>query len=62
MQGEEPAPRLPGPAENALFRITQEALTNVAKHAHASHVLVRVAAGDGTVRLVIAGVGLTPLE
>jgi len=62
VQGEEPAPRLPGPAENGLFRITQEALTNVGKHAHASHVLVRVAAGDETVRLVIARVGLTPLE
>jgi len=65
VQGEEPAPRLPGPAENTLFRIAQEALINVAKHAHASHVLVRVvAAGDESVRLVIAddGDGLDPAQ
>ncbi|MEZ4637211.1 MAG: hypothetical protein R2856_20030 [Caldilineaceae bacterium] len=34
--------RLPAETETVLFRITQEALTNVAKHAEASHVTVRL--------------------
>ncbi|MGB7480038.1 MAG: histidine kinase [Burkholderiaceae bacterium] len=37
----------------ALFRIFQEALTNVGKHAHASRVQVRLARGDGGVLLEI---------
>ena len=34
--------RLPTEYETVLFRITQEALTNVAKHAHAAHATVRL--------------------
>jgi len=44
----------------ALFRIFQEALTNVARHAQASHVDVRLDQTDGCVRLVVHddGVGI----
>jgi PAS domain S-box-containing protein len=58
IQGDEPAPRLPAPVELALFRITQEALTNVARHAQASQVTVRLESDNGTVRLIIADDGL----
>ena len=34
--------RLPGPIEVAIFRIVQEALTNVAKHAHSTHAQVSI--------------------
>ena len=34
--------RLPAEYDTVLFRITQEALINVAKHAHASHVVVKL--------------------
>jgi signal transduction histidine kinase len=45
-----------------LWRVTQEALTNVVKHAHATHVRVRVAVDDGVVRLEIHddGTGFDP--
>jgi PAS domain S-box-containing protein len=58
IQGDEPAPRLPAPVELALFRITQEALTNVARHAQAGQVTVSLASDNGTVRLIIADDGL----
>jgi signal transduction histidine kinase len=62
VQGEEPVPRLGAPVENALFRVVQEGLTNVAKHARATQVTVTVTADDGAVCLVIAddGVGFEP--
>ncbi len=61
-QGEKLVPRLAAPIENALFRITQEALTNVAKHAQATQVTVAVEVDRRTVRLVIAddGIGFDP--
>ena len=37
-----PPPRLPGHIEVALFRIVQEAITNVAKHADATHVRIAI--------------------
>lgn len=48
--------------ETAAFRIAQEALTNVARHARAAEATVRVEAGRGGVRLVVAdrGVGFDP--
>jgi signal transduction histidine kinase len=54
--------RLPADIETALYRITQEALTNVARHARASRVRVVLAATDEDVRLEIEddGVGLPP--
>jgi signal transduction histidine kinase len=44
----------------ALFRIFQEALTNVARHAKATHVQVQLTADEDSVRLVVAdnGVGI----
>jgi two-component system sensor histidine kinase DegS len=39
--------------ELVLFRIVQEALRNVKKHAHASKVLVQVEFGDATVKIAI---------
>jgi len=60
--GHEPDPRLGSPVEDALVRITQEALTNVAKHAHASSVTIKLVQEDDLVRLTITddGVGLVP--
>jgi signal transduction histidine kinase len=62
VEGEEPVPRLAARVENAMFRIAQEALTNVAKHAQATRVRVNVDADTETVRLVVAdnGVGFDP--
>jgi signal transduction histidine kinase len=39
--------------ETILYRVTQEALTNVAKHARADHVWIALSATGGTVGLVI---------
>jgi two-component system sensor histidine kinase UhpB len=62
VEGEEPVPRLAARVENALFRIAQEALTNVAKHAQATHVTVSVQLERETLRVVIAddGIGFDP--
>jgi NarL family two-component system sensor histidine kinase LiaS len=49
--------RLPMLAADALFRITQEALANIRRHASAAHVSVRLSTHDGTVRLEIADDG-----
>jgi signal transduction histidine kinase len=48
---------LPGHVEVALYRIAQEALQNVVKHADARSVLVRLAAADDGVRLVVSDDG-----
>jgi PAS domain S-box-containing protein len=55
-------PRLPAEKEIALFRIFQEALNNVAKHAAAIRVSVSLQSGDGSVRLSINdnGKGFAP--
>jgi PAS domain S-box-containing protein len=51
-------PRLPAVVETALFRIVQEALNNIAKHARASNVKVTLAEAAGQVRLTIADDGV----
>jgi len=58
VEGDESVPRLAPRIENALFRIAQEALTNVAKHAHATSVGVTVKADDDLFHLVIADDGI----
>src|SRR2546425_10880054 len=52
--------RLPAEMETALYRITQEALTNAARHARAARVRVALTAIGGELRLEIEddGVGL----
>lgn len=52
-----PEQRLPAPAEVVLYRIAQEALSNVARHAQATHVRVELAIGPETIRLTIADNG-----
>jgi signal transduction histidine kinase len=47
------APRLPASLETALYRIAQEALTNVARHAGAQSVSLILKARGGSVRLIV---------
>jgi signal transduction histidine kinase len=63
-KGEELEPRLLPDVETNLFRITQEALTNVAKYAHASKVTIALDENEGKVTLNITddGVGFDPLN
>ena len=51
-------------AETVFYRVAQEALNNVLKHAHASRVDVLIEPRDGFVRLVVEdnGVGFDPAE
>lgn len=51
--GAEPRPRLPPATEIALFRVAQEALTNVVKHAGATKVSVSLRPEHGVVTLTI---------
>ena len=54
--------RLRPEAEQELYRVAQEALNNVLKHAHASRVAVRldVAADRATLEVADDGVGFEP--
>jgi signal transduction histidine kinase len=56
--------RLPPEAETALYRIVQESLTNVAKHARARHVSVLLTRKPGAVAVVVEddGRGFDPEE
>jgi two-component system CheB/CheR fusion protein len=53
--------RLTSEIETNLYRITQEALNNVAKHAQATHVAVVLERRDGHITLIIEdnGIGMT---
>jgi NO-binding membrane sensor protein with MHYT domain/two-component sensor histidine kinase len=42
VRGDDPAPRLAPEAEIALFRIAQEALNNIAKHARATRIMIEL--------------------
>ncbi|WP_433727890.1 sensor histidine kinase [Actinoplanes sp. CA-051413] len=66
-------PVLPADVENAAYRITTEALTNVARHAGARQVRVSVGVPHGALRIVVAddghgtrsavaGIGLTSMR
>jgi signal transduction histidine kinase len=59
-----PEERFPAPVEAALYYVVSEALTNVAKYAHASSVTVEVARSNGRAVLAIAddGVGGADLD
>jgi PAS domain S-box-containing protein len=58
----EPIPELPPAVADDLFYICQEALTNVARHARATQVRLRLEVQDGQVRLSIEdnGIGIDP--
>jgi PAS domain S-box-containing protein len=57
VQGAEPRARLPQATEIALFRVAQEALTNIIKHAGASTVKISLRSEPGFVILTIADDG-----
>jgi PAS domain S-box-containing protein len=57
VEAKQQVPRLPQEAEMALFRITQEALTNVLKHAKATRVSVMLETDSESVYLTIADNG-----
>ena len=50
--------RLPPEHETVLFRAVQEALTNIARHAQASHVSIELSQEEGFARLVVADDGI----
>jgi signal transduction histidine kinase len=54
--------RLADETETHLFRIVQEALTNVARHSGATEVAIHLRAGDGRVKLTLSdnGRGIAP--
>jgi signal transduction histidine kinase len=56
------AARLPAATELTLYRILQEALKNVEKHARARHVTVRLTLAGGRIQLAVAddGIGFDP--
>jgi PAS domain S-box-containing protein len=57
-------PDLPLTAKECLYRVTQEALNNVIKHAQAGHVQVRLHETEGKITLEIAddGLGFEPQQ
>jgi signal transduction histidine kinase len=54
----DPEERLPSAIETAVFRVVQEALTNVVRHARASAVSVTLSAGDGHIRVFVEDDGI----
>jgi len=57
-----PEERLSAKAETIVYRVVQEALTNVVRHANATHASVTLTARDGYVRTLIEddGIGFDP--
>ncbi|MEW6067117.1 MAG: response regulator [Nitrospirota bacterium] len=62
IEEKELTPRLPQSVEIAMFRITQEALTNITKHAQATKITITLKKMDGIIQLAIIdnGVGFDP--
>jgi signal transduction histidine kinase len=56
--------RLPEPVETAVYRLAQEALNNVVKHARASRALLQVREADHAIELLVRddGIGFVPTE
>jgi two-component system sensor histidine kinase DegS len=56
--------RILAPIETALFRIFQEALTNVVRHANATRVVIRIERADHSINGSIQddGIGFHPAE
>jgi PAS domain S-box-containing protein len=54
--------RLPEPVEAAAYYVVAEALTNAAKHSHASEVSVRIARDNGFARIEVADDGVGGAE
>jgi signal transduction histidine kinase len=54
--------RLPSEVETALYRIVQESLTNIVKHAHAQRVSIALTKMEGSVKAVVEddGQGFDP--
>jgi len=50
--------RLPSAVETTVFRVAQEAITNVARHSHARTVGITLMVADGTVRLQVEDDGV----
>ena len=57
VQGQEPHPPLADVVKYTLFRVVQEALTNVAKHAQATQVIINIETNNQTVQLSITDDG-----
>jgi len=57
IEAEQAGPRLPAHVEVTLFRIIQEAVSNIARHAGAAHVRVGLGATDGRARVTIVDDG-----
>ena len=57
-----PSASLPPGAHETVFRVAQEALSNIARHARAAHVTVTITSKDGALVLTIAddGAGFDP--
>ncbi len=51
---------LPDELQTVLYRVVQEALTNVVKHAHAGRVSVRIQSSDGRLQVTIEDDGIGP--
>ncbi len=57
IEADAPASRLPDHMETALFRIAQEAMTNVAKHARAHHATIALRVDDATATVSVSDDG-----
>jgi signal transduction histidine kinase len=62
VQGPEQMPRLSSSQESTLFRIAQEALTNVVRHAKATRAQIKIEMEETRIRLLVRdnGVGFDP--
>lgn len=58
VHGTEPDPRLPAHVENAMFRIVQEALTNMIKHAQATEATVHIWTENGRLYVTVSDNGI----